>query len=153
MAMRHIERHHSKHTPAQLFDLVADVDRYPEFVPGVIDAKVMGRQDSTVWVEMTMGTGFLCKRFTTVALLERPQRIEIKNQDPIFDRFEQVGMDIRARIREAAPILNTELMSNSNRAFCRRSLGIIRSASKNAGEAFTRRARRLYGAAPSASHN
>ena len=152
MAMRHIERHHSKHTPAQLFDLVADVDRYPEFVPWVIDARVMGRQDSTVWVEMTMGTGFLCKRFTTVALLERPQRIEIKSQDPIFDRFEQVwtferdsGGGTNIEYRVDVQFKSSILQALIGASFAQRAKAMV--------EAFTRRARRLYGAAPLASHN
>ena len=36
---QHVERHHSRHTPAQLFDLVVDVEQYPNFVPWVISAQ------------------------------------------------------------------------------------------------------------------
>ena len=44
--MKHIERHHSRHTPAQLFDLVVDVEQYPNFVPWVISARLSAaRQD------------------------------------------------------------------------------------------------------------
>ena len=66
--MQHVERHHSRHTPAQLFDLVVDVEQYPNFVPWVISAKVTRRQDRTMWTELTMGTGFIRKQFTTVAI-------------------------------------------------------------------------------------
>jgi ribosome-associated toxin RatA of RatAB toxin-antitoxin module len=121
-------------------------------VPWVIDARVTARQDSTVWAEMTMGTGFLCKRFTTVALLQRPQRIEIKSQDPIFDRFEQVWTFERAsgggtniEYRVDVQFKSGILQALIGASFAQRAKTMV--------DAFTRRARRLYGAAPSTSHN
>jgi coenzyme Q-binding protein COQ10 len=36
-----------------------------------------------------MGTRLLRKQFSTIALLERPRRIDISSHDPLFDRFEQ----------------------------------------------------------------
>ena len=42
-AMKHVERHHSKHAPEQLFDLVVDVERYPGILPWVISARVTRR--------------------------------------------------------------------------------------------------------------
>ena len=38
---------------------------------------------------MTIGTSLLRKRVSTVAVLERPQRIHIFSHDPIFECFEQ----------------------------------------------------------------
>ncbi len=83
-------RTHLKHTAMQLFDLVADVERYPEFLPWVVAVKIRQREDSTVWVDMTIGTRFLHRRFASVALLERPRRISINSQDPLFERFQQI---------------------------------------------------------------
>ena len=94
--MKHVERHHSKHDPGQIFDLVADVERYPQFLPWVLSAHVFRRKDSTVWTELTMGTSLLRKHFITVARLERPDRIEISSHDPMFERFEQVWTFQRA---------------------------------------------------------
>jgi len=150
--MRHIERHHSKHTPEQLFDLVADVDRYPEFLPGVVDARVIGRQGSTIRVEMAMGTGFLRKRFTTVALLDRPHRIEISSADPLFDCFEQVWTF------EPAVTGGTDIEYRVDFKFKSNILQVLIGASfsertKTVVQAFIRRAHRLYGAPPLPSHN
>jgi coenzyme Q-binding protein COQ10 len=36
-----------------------------------------------------MGTGFIRKRFSTIALLDRPHRIDISSHDPLFECFEQ----------------------------------------------------------------
>ena len=53
--MSHTERLHLKFTPTQLFDLVADVEHYPDFLPWVIAARILRRDDQTLWVDMTMG--------------------------------------------------------------------------------------------------
>jgi coenzyme Q-binding protein COQ10 len=88
--MKHIERHHSTHAPAQIFDLVADVERYPDFVPWVIAARVTRRRGRTIWTDLIMGTSLFRKQFTTVASLDRPERMEINSCDPMFERFEQI---------------------------------------------------------------
>jgi coenzyme Q-binding protein COQ10 len=83
------QREHLQFTAPQLFDLVADVERYPEFMPWVIDAHVQHRNDHTMLVGMTVAAGPLRKRFSTAAMLDRPHRIDISSHDPMFDRFEQ----------------------------------------------------------------
>ncbi len=83
------QRQHLNYTAAQLFDLVADVERYPEFMPWVTDAQIRHRKDHTIAVDMTIAAGPLRKRFSTVAVLDRPHRINITSRDPLFDRFEQ----------------------------------------------------------------
>ena len=83
------ERQHLPYGAPQLFDLVAHVERYPEFMPWVIEARVRHRRDRTIAVEMTVGVGPLRKRFSTIATLDRPDRIDIISSDSMFDRFEQ----------------------------------------------------------------
>jgi coenzyme Q-binding protein COQ10 len=105
--MQHIERHHSQYAPAQLFDLVIDVDHYPGILPWVLAARVLRHNGSTMRCELTMGTSFLRLHFTTVAELARPHRVEINSYDPMFERFEQIwtltpaaegGTDIEYRV-------------------------------------------------------
>jgi coenzyme Q-binding protein COQ10 len=85
----YIARQHLKYAAPLLFDLVADVERYPEFMPWVVASRIRRRKDQTLFVDMTIGLGPLRKRFLTVGVLDRPQRIHISSSDPIFDRFEQ----------------------------------------------------------------
>lgn len=142
--MKYLERIHSQHTPAQLFDLVADVEQYPDFIPWVISARVTGRRDNTMWTDMTMGTGFLSKQFTTVASLDRPRRIEITSRDPVFEKFEQIwtfdpasdaGTDVACQVdlRVSSPILRVIVGVS------------VAESTKAMVKAFTRRAQRLYG--------
>lgn len=85
----YVQRQHLQYTAPQLFDLVADVERYPEFVPGVIKAGIRQRKDHTILVDMTIAVGPLRKRFSTVGVLHRPRRIDISSDDAVFDRFVQ----------------------------------------------------------------
>src|SRR5260370_37529304 len=83
------ERLHPKLTVQQLFDLVADVGCYPEFVPWVVAVQIRRHEGQSLWVGMTIGTSLLRRRFSTVAHLDRPRRIDIRSLDPLFERFEQ----------------------------------------------------------------
>jgi coenzyme Q-binding protein COQ10 len=144
--MKHVEQYYSRHTPAQIFDLVVDVEQYPDFVPWVIAAKVIRRQDQTMWTDMTMGTAFLRKRFTTVASLDRPHRVEVNSHDPIFERFQQIWT-----FKPGAEG-GTDVEHQVDLQFRSQILQILIGASyadrtQSMVKAYLRRAQRLYGSA------
>jgi coenzyme Q-binding protein COQ10 len=65
-----------RHTAANMFDLVADVDRYPEFVPFCRAMRVRKRsQDArgrdTIVCEMTIAYKLIRETFTTRVTLDR----------------------------------------------------------------------------------
>ena len=138
-------RVHLDYTATQLFDLVADVEKFPAFVPWVVSAKIIRRKDRTIWTDMTMGTSFLCKRFTTVALLDRPHQIDISCHDPMFDRFEQ-RWKFEAATKGGTNVeyqLDFRLRSSVMQTVIGPSLGERTIATVSA---FKRRAEDLYGA-------
>ena len=47
----HAEQRHSPFSPDQLFDLVADVERYPEFLPWCVAARIRRRDGNTIWAD------------------------------------------------------------------------------------------------------
>ncbi|MBR0753732.1 SRPBCC family protein [Bradyrhizobium jicamae] len=66
-----------KHTAAQMFDLVADVERYPEFVPLCQSLKIRQRtpkEDGTeiVVADMTVSFKLVKETFTSKVTLDRP---------------------------------------------------------------------------------
>ena len=109
------QRQHLKYAAPQLFDLVADVERYPEFLPWVIASHIRCRHDHTILVDMTIAAGPLRKRFSTAGVL--PHRIDIGSSDALFERFEQRW--IFDRLLRAAPTSNITSTSNFAHAFCR----------------------------------
>jgi coenzyme Q-binding protein COQ10 len=66
------------HTPQQMFDLVADVDSYPEFVPLCEELRIRRRVQSGEGIEilvaeMSVGYKAISERFTTRVTLDRPR--------------------------------------------------------------------------------
>jgi coenzyme Q-binding protein COQ10 len=63
---RHSERKVLPFTPKQLFDLVADVPRYPEFLPWCTAARVRRREALNVEIdELAIGFGPLHEKFVS----------------------------------------------------------------------------------------
>jgi len=78
------------HPRPDIFDLVADIERYPEFVPGWQEARILRKADDRRHVEQAVGIRGLVWRFRTEAELERPRRIEIHGAGGPVRRLHQV---------------------------------------------------------------
>jgi ribosome-associated toxin RatA of RatAB toxin-antitoxin module len=52
-------------TPERMFELINEVERYPEFVPGCAAATVLSRTPSEIHARLTVGRGPLRTAFTT----------------------------------------------------------------------------------------
>ena len=67
------------HTPDQMFDLVADVERYPEFLPlcnGLVVRSRKERDGKTLLVaDMTVGYKAIRETFTTQVLLNKAEHV------------------------------------------------------------------------------
>ena len=61
----------------QMFDLVADVARYPEFLPWVVATRVKSDTETEMVADMLVGFKALREKFTSKVLKERPHRIEV----------------------------------------------------------------------------
>ena len=86
---RYTERRHLPFSPPQLFDLVADVEKYPDFVPSVAATRIRRREGNTVWLDMVVRANVFRRGFVSTAVLERPRRIDISSEDALFERYEQ----------------------------------------------------------------
>ena len=75
-------------SPEWLFDIVADVERYPEFLPLVRAAKIVKRHENAYETEQSLALGLLTHRFCTRTELDRPRSITVKSEDRYFCRFD-----------------------------------------------------------------
>ena len=82
-------------TPEQIFDLVADVERYPEFVPWWAAAHITAREDGVYYTDQIVRIALLRLRFATKTSLVRPCRIDVTSADRAFRRF-HVGWTFEA---------------------------------------------------------
>ena len=71
----------------QMFDLAADIERYPEFLRGWISARIRKREPTIFEVDQVIGLGPIRLQFTSKAVLSRPQRIEVTSAEAPFRQF------------------------------------------------------------------
>lgn len=82
---RHAERKFVPFAAKQLFDLVADVPSYPEFLPWCVAARVRRRESPTVEIdELAIGFGPFHEKFVS--------RVVLAPDDPAGLRIETTGI-------------------------------------------------------------
>jgi coenzyme Q-binding protein COQ10 len=80
----HAERRLLPYTADQLFDLVADIERYPEFLPWCVGARVRERKSNTITGDLLIGYKMVRERFTSRIVLDRPGRIDVSYAEGPF---------------------------------------------------------------------
>ena len=74
----HGEKRVLPYSPAQLYGLVADIERYPEFLPWCLAARVRKREGTLVVADLVIGFRMFRERFTSrVRLDEIGRRIDV----------------------------------------------------------------------------
>jgi coenzyme Q-binding protein COQ10 len=79
-------------TCEQVFDLAADIERYPEFLRWWISSTIRSRTSNTLIVEQVVGVGPIQLRFASTAVLHRPQRIDVTSHDPPFRAYSLIWL-------------------------------------------------------------
>jgi coenzyme Q-binding protein COQ10 len=115
----HAEKRKLPYTPEQLFDLVIDVESYPQFLPWCLGCRVRKREEGLVVADMIIGFKVFRESFTSRVSHQHPHRINVKYTDGpfkylnnhwIFNRLEDgsteidffVDFEFRSRILQAA---------------------------------------------------
>lgn len=128
-----------------MFDLVNDVDRYPEFLPWCRSAAVLSEGDDWRRARIEMAKGPLHRSFTTRNELEPGRRIRIRLEDGPFRKLSgdwhfdplpgggcRIGLDLEFEFagtllqRAFGPIFN-QIASTLVDSFCRRARSLYGS--------------------------
>ena len=138
-----------RHSPLQMFDLVADVERYPDFLPLCENLRVIRRSQSGEGVEtlvsaMEVGYKAIRESFTTRVTLDHPRlRITVEYVDGPFQYLEN-----RWTFRETPGGCDVEFYINYE--FKSFALGLLMGsmfdkAFRKFTQAFEERANEIYG--------
>ena len=85
-----------RHKAGQMFDLVADCERYPEFVPlctglRVRNRRLDGQGRETLIADMSVGYKMIRERFTSRVVLDKPRlRVVVEYIDGPFSHMENI---------------------------------------------------------------
>lgn len=75
------ETRYLPYSPEQMFDLVADVARYGEFLPWVVATRVRSDSETEMVADMLVGFKALREKFTSKVVKERPHAITVHYLD------------------------------------------------------------------------
>ena len=75
---RHSEKRYLSHSPENLYSLVADIEKYPEFLPWCKALNIISQNGNLVKAEMVIGFKFFREKFTTEVSLTPKTRIDVK---------------------------------------------------------------------------
>jgi coenzyme Q-binding protein COQ10 len=78
------EEHHLPWQQEQMFDLVADIERYHEFLPAWSPARITRRQGDVLTVEQGIELGIMHLEFESRAELQRPERLRVSSSSGPF---------------------------------------------------------------------
>ena len=80
----HAEKRVLPYSKEQLFNLVAQVDKYPEFLPWCLGCRVKSRTDEEVVADMIIGFKVFREGFTSRVHLNKPDRVDVKYENGPF---------------------------------------------------------------------
>ncbi|HEY6431805.1 MAG TPA: type II toxin-antitoxin system RatA family toxin [Acetobacteraceae bacterium] len=139
----HAERQLVPYRPEQLFELVADVARYPEFLPWCVGARVRSRSATELVADLTIGFGPFRESFTSRVTLDRPHRVKVRYENGPF-RYLNNQWDFIPHPggTEVAFFVDFEFRSRLLQA----AIGVVfNEAVRRMVNAFRRRAQQIYG--------
>jgi coenzyme Q-binding protein COQ10 len=73
--------------PAALFDVAADIERYPEVFTGWLEVRVLRRDDDRCVADQVLGFGPIRLAFASTAEFHRPAAIDITSTAAAFRNF------------------------------------------------------------------
>ncbi len=84
----HSERRFLPYPPEKLYDLVADVEDYPHFLPWCVALRVTSRSETEIRADMVVGFKMLREKFTSRVTLTPKTQIDVAYLDGPFSYLE-----------------------------------------------------------------
>ena len=84
----HYEEINLPYSVEQLFDLVADIEHYPDFLPGWKSVKINKSDQNKIYVTQELGFPLFSFTVDSVAKLDRPHHLFIAAEGGPFQRLE-----------------------------------------------------------------
>jgi coenzyme Q-binding protein COQ10 len=139
----HAEQRVLPYSPEQVFELVADIERYPEFLPWCIGARIRERQPNLVVADLIIGFKMLREQFTSRVALDPPRKIDVTYAEGPFHHLNNRW--IFEKVPEGCRI-DFFVDFEFNSRLLQKVIGVLfGEAVRRMVSAFEKRARELYG--------
>ena len=145
----HAEKRVLPYAPEQLYGLVADVERYPEFLPWCRAARVTRREENVVYADLIIGFKVFRERFTSKVTLDPPAAIGVQY---VKGPMRHLNNQWRFEPHPEGCLIDFYVEFEFRSALLQRVIGVLfNEAVRRMVSAFEARARALYGAPSSPS--
>ena len=146
----HAEKRLLHHTPEQLFDLVADVEKYPEFLPWCVATRVRerGEEDGHDMLisDMVIGYKMFREKFTSKVVCQRPGRIDVSYFEGPFKYLNNHWIFVAGGGEEGKCMIDFYVDFEFKPRLFQAAIGaVFNKAVKRMIQAFEKRADELYG--------
>ena len=140
----HAEQRRLPHTPEQLFNLVADVASYPEFLPWCVAARVRQHRGSELHADLIIGFKMVREKYTSCIRLDPPGRIGVEYLEGPFKYLNNHWVFIPTE--EGGSIIDFYVDFEFRSVLLKKLMGVVfNEAVKLMVGAFETRAYQLYG--------
>jgi len=128
----------------QMFDLVNDIEQYPQFMQGCRSSRVISKSDKELVGELSLAKAGVTQTFVTRNSLIAPSRIEMKLEEGNFSKFSAVWQF--EALTEAACKVSFEMEFEFKYGLVDLAVGKLLSGSaNNLVDALVDRAKLVYG--------
>jgi coenzyme Q-binding protein COQ10 len=142
--IKHSDKKVLPYPQEQIFDLIADVERYAEFVPGWSGVRVWPRAGGGVDVEQAIRLGPAEYRFSSRAQLQRPASVRITSTTGPFEHLE-IHWQFQT-LPSGACLINLLTSVRLRSTLLQKLFGeTVAHESRNMLNLFEKRAQQLYG--------
>ncbi|MEN9463944.1 MAG: hypothetical protein RL217_125 [Pseudomonadota bacterium] len=132
------------HSAQQMFDLVNDVARYPEFLQGCKATRVIAEGEDFIEASMTLAKAGFEQAITTRNVLVRPESMEMRLVDGPFSKFKGVWR-FQALSPEACKVSLDLEFEVSNRLAGAALGAVFKQVASSMVDAFVARGKQIYG--------
>ena len=143
-AIRHAQSAILPYAPERMFDLVADVERYPEFLQEYRHVRIRARDGDLLRVDQVIGLAFIELTLSATATLRRPDSIIVRSRQELLGDLE-VRWGFEPDASGTRVEFRMELTPPSRFAAGIAGYLLTKSAARTLA-AFAGRARQVYGA-------
>jgi len=132
------------HPAARMFELVNDIEAYPEYMKGCVNAKVLKREGDMLEAQLVLSKGGIKQTFITRNVMHEPDEILLELVDGPFESFG--GVWSFQSLKDDACKVSLHLdFKMKNSLIGRAATKLFNPMANNLVDAVCKRAKELYG--------
>ena len=81
---KHFETRVLPYSSEEIFDLVSDIESYPEFLPWCIGTRILKQEKNIIYADLIVGFKLVREVYTSKVILQRPNAIDVEYEKGPF---------------------------------------------------------------------